>query len=109
MRVVSLSPGMRRYTEADYWDELAHIDWTGGPGPSRRRRRRRSPPDEEMEEVRLDVRHPELVSDRNPHGTHYVQGLIGLVDSGIFEVSDADRPAPERKRAGTRVRGRKRR
>ena len=83
MKVVSIPAGMRRGIACAGDDEFASIDYTSPPRSARRRRRR-------SEE---DVGNPstifpkaptvqDYVSKRNPHGTEYVQQLIGRIDAG---------------------------
>jgi len=82
MKVVSIPAGMRRGIAYAGDDEFASIDYTSPPHSARRRRRR---PEEDVgNPSTIFPKAPSVqdyVSKRNPHGTEYVQQLIGRIDS----------------------------
>ena len=97
MKIASVPSAYRKYFVQDSDDVLDVIDVTS---PPKRRRRRRRPGEDVGTASTIFPKAPtipEYVSERNPHGTEYVQRLIELIDSGKLTHELDDRRRPRKK------------
>ena len=95
MKIVAVPRSVGR-ASVRYGDEdFGRIDYTAPPKAPRRRRRR---PEEDVgNPSTIFPKAPTLpanVSERNPHGTEYVQELIERIDSGLFPHELDERRSP---------------
>ena len=96
MKIVAIPTEYRRRVGRHaFGDELQGIDYTSPPRRPRRIRRR---PDEDIGNPSTIFPKasttPAYVSDRNPHGTDYVQQLLARIDSGKYPHELDERRKP---------------